>query len=98
MLESKFQSGLIKEIKSLLPGSVVMKGDANYIQGFPDLIVFYEDRWGTLECKKDAKAKHRPNQDYWVETLGKMSYSAFINPDNKEEILHDLVRSLKRDA
>lgn len=98
MLESKFQSSLIKEIKKILPGSIVMKGDANYIQGFPDLIVFYKDKWATLECKKDEKAKHRPNQDYWVETLGKMSFSAFIHPANKEEVLNDLVGSLQRDA
>lgn len=39
MLESKFQSGLIKEIKERFPGSIVLKTDATYIQGFPDLLI-----------------------------------------------------------
>lgn len=93
MLESKFQSNLIKEIKIRFPGSIVMKNDATYIQGIPDLLVLYKDKWAALECKKEAKAKHRPNQDYYVERMNKMSFSSFIYPENKEEILNAMERS-----
>ena len=96
MRESKFQSELKKEIAERFPGCIITKNDANYIQGIPDLLVLYEDKWAMLECKKNASAKHRPNQDYYVDKLNKMSYSAFIFPENKEEVLDAMERSFKR--
>ena len=98
MAESKFQKNLIKEIKERFPGSIVMKNDPNYIQGIPDLTILYKNKWATLECKKDEKAKHRPNQDYYVNEMNSMSFSAFIFPENKEEILNDLERSFEGNA
>lgn len=95
MLESKFQSDLIKEIKRLFPGCQVVKNDPNYIQGFPDLTIFYKDKWATLECKKSANATKRPNQDYYVKLLDSMSFSRFIYPENKEEILNELRKTFK---
>ena len=50
MLESKFQANLIKKIKKQYPGCIVMKNDASYIQGIPDLLVLYKDKWVSLEC------------------------------------------------
>lgn len=96
MLESKFQSELKKEIQERLPGCIIMKNDSSCIQGIPDLLILYEDKWATLECKKSASAKHRPNQDYYVEKMNDMSFSAFIYPENKEEVLNDLEQSLSR--
>ena len=90
MLESKFQSKLIKEIKDMFPGCIVMKNDATYIQGIPDLLVLYENRWASLEIKKNAKASHRPNQDYYVEKMDGMSFSRFVYPENKDEVLDEL--------
>ena len=95
MLESKFQADLIKKIKERLPGAIVLKNDPNYIQGMPDLTVLYKDKWATLECKKTGKAKHRPNQDYYVKTMNDMSYSAFIYPENEEEVLNEISQSFK---
>ena len=95
MRESKFQSELKKEIAERFPGCIITKNDANYIQGIPDLLVLYEDKWAMLECKKNASAKHRPNQDYYVDKLNKMSYSAFVFPENREEILDAMERSFK---
>ena len=94
MLESKFQSDLKKELQDRFPGCIVMKNDANRIQGIPDLIILHENRWASLECKKSASAKHQPNQDYYVEKMNNMSFSAFIYPENKEEVLRDLERAL----
>lgn len=98
MLESKFQSGLIKEIKDRFPECIVMKNDSNYIQGIPDLLILSGDKWASLECKKSAKAKHRPNQDYYVEKMNGMSFSAFVYPENKEEVLNELGRTFNRDT
>ena len=95
MLESKFQSGLIKEIKERFPGSVVLKTDATYIQGFPDLLILFENHWACLEVKKGKTAKHRPNQDLWIDKLNKMSFASFIWPENKKEVLDAMARSFK---
>ena len=93
--ESAFQAELIKEIKDRFPGCVVLKNDANYLQGFPDLTILYEDKWAILETKRNGSSSHRPNQDYYVEKLNEMSFSSFIYPGNKEEVLNDLQQAFR---
>lgn len=93
--ENSFQAQLIKDLKILFPGCIVLKNDANYIQGIPDLLILFNDRWAMLECKRTEKASHRPNQEYYVNLLGKMSYAAFIYPENREDILNELQQALR---
>lgn len=90
MKENKFQADLKKELKSRFPGCIVTKLDSADIQGIPDLLVLYKDKWAALEVKKSATASHRPNQDYYVEKMDNMSFSKFIYPENKEELLDEL--------
>ena len=90
MLENKFQANLIKKIKSLYPDCIVMKNDPTYIQGIPDLLVLYKDKWVSLECKKSMNARHQPNQDYYVGKMNEMSFSRFIYPEIKDEVLKEL--------
>lgn len=93
--ERDFQANLIKEIKERFKDCVVLKNDPNYIQGFPDLLVLYKDKWAALECKRSEKAPKQSNQDYYVKKLDKMSFAGFVFPENKEEILDELQRSFK---
>ena len=93
--ENAFQSALIKELKKIFPGCMVLKNDSSYYQGIPDLLVLYNDRWAMLECKRSSTASHRPNQDYYIEKFGKMSYASFISPDNKEEVLDELQQAFR---
>ena len=93
--ESKFQHDLIEEIKERFPGCIVAKMDSGYIQGIPDLLVLYKHHWALLEVKREKNAAHRPNQDYYVEKCDRMSFSAFIYPENKEEILYGMEESFK---
>lgn len=93
--ENAFQAELIREIKKLLPGCMVLKNDPEYIQGIPDLTIFYNNRWATLEVKREIKASHRPNQDYYVKKMNEMSFSRFISPENKKEILDELQSALR---
>lgn len=95
MLERDFQAGLIREIQDRLPEAIIMKTDANYIQGFPDLLILFEDKWAALECKRGHGSSRRPNQEYYVALLDQMSFAAFIHPDNKEIVLDALQRSLE---
>ena len=95
MLENKFKTNLIKKIEKRLPGSIVVHLDPTEIQGIPDLLVLYGDTWAALEGKKEANASHQPNQDYYIDLMNKMSFAAFIFPENEEEVLNELQRSLK---
>ena len=95
MLENKFQSNLIKELKLIFPGCIVIKNDSSYIQGIPDLLVLYKNKWASLECKKNARASKRPNQEYYVGLMNEMSFSRFICPENKDEILNELANKFK---
>lgn len=95
MLENKFKTLLIKDIEALLPGCIIFHLDPNEIQGSPDLLILYKQRWAALEGKRSKNATHRPNQDYYVETMNKMSFAAFIYPENKEEILDELQHALR---
>ena len=95
MLESKFQANLKKELKKIFPGCIVTKMDSGDIQGIPDLLILFEDKWATLECKNNANAKRQPNQEYYVDKMNKMSFSRFICPENKEEVLNDLQSTFK---
>lgn len=95
MLESQFQAKLIKELKKLFPGCIVMKSDSGYLQGIPDLLILFNDKWAALECKQHSGAKKQPNQEYYVGKMDEMSFSRFICPENKEEVLHDLQQSFQ---
>ena len=93
-LERDFQAKLIREIKQIFRGCIVMKNDSSYIQGIPDLLILYRDKWAALEVKKSATASHRPNQEYYVELMDEMSFASFIYPENKEEVLYELQQTL----
>ena len=88
--ESEFQTKLIEELKSIFKGCIVTKLDSGYIQGIPDLLILYKDKWATLECKKSRNASRRPNQRYYVNRMNEMSFSRFIFPENKEEVLNEI--------
>lgn len=90
MLENKFKTTLINEIKTRIPGSMIFHLDPTECQGIPDLLILHDDKWAALEGKKNKGASHRPNQDYYVDKLNKMSYAAFVYPENKEVILDEL--------
>ena len=89
-LERDFQKNLIKDLKSMFKGCIVMKNDSSYIQGIPDLMILFKDKWASLEVKKSATASKRPNQEYYVDTMNGMSFSRFIFPENKDSVLTEL--------
>ena len=95
-LEKDFQSLLIKELKTIYNNpdkDVITKFED--IQGFPDILILHEDRWAMLECKKSKESSHRPNQDFYINKLNKMSFASFIYPENKEDVLNDLQSALQ---
>jgi hypothetical protein len=95
MLESTYQAQLIKELERRFPGCVVLKLDSGYLQGIPDLLILWMDKWAILEVKAHADAAVRPNQEFYVEMLNIMSFSAFIYPSNQEQVLRELQLAFK---
>ena len=95
MKESKFQADLKKELKQMFPGCIVTKLDSSDIQGIPDLLILYKNKWATLENKRSKNATKRPNQEYYVEKMNDMSFSRFIYPENKEVVLDELRKTFE---
>lgn len=87
MTEAAYQGRLIRKLKRLFPGCVILKNDPQYQQGILDLTLLWGWFWAMLEVKASANASERPNQRYFVEQLDDMSFAAFISPDNEEEVL-----------
>lgn len=92
--ESEYQAGLIRRIEKRFPGAIVLKNDPSYKQGVPDILILLNDKWATLEVKNSKKARHQPNQDYYVGLMSEMSYSSFIYPENEGQVLDELQRAL----
>lgn len=94
MRENKYQQKLVRKLKDKFPDCTVLHNNAGVMQGIPDLLILNGKRWAALETKRNKDANHRPNQDYYVDRLNKMSYASFVYPENEQEVLDDLERVL----
>lgn len=90
MLENRFKTRLNNELKDMFPGCIILHMDPNEIQGIPDLLILYRNKWAALEGKKSETASVRPNQAYYVDFMDRMSFASFIYPENKDEVLDEL--------
>lgn len=95
MTERQYQAQLIRKIKKLFPGCMVLKNDSAYMQGIPDLLVLYRDKWAALEVKASEQARHQPNQKHYVSKMDRMSYASFIYPENEDRVLNEIQRSFR---
>jgi hypothetical protein len=95
MTEAQFQSKLIKKLMKLFPGCEIQKLDVLYKQGFPDLLILWKDKWAVLEVKASSRAKSQPNQEFYIEKLGHMSFASYIYPDNEKEVLSALQQAFE---
>jgi hypothetical protein len=97
MRERDYQARLIRKLKDLYPGCIIMKNDSGYMQGIPDLTILYGDRWAVLEVKirepRTAQA-FEPNQEWFLETMNEMSFAACIYPENEKDVLRGLQQAL----
>lgn len=104
MLEKLFQRDLVEELEVMFIGCIIIRLDPRYVsfyvegvkysQGVMDILILFPDgRWAALEVKRASSSSKQPNQGYHVQTFDRLSYAAFICPDNKEEVLDDLQRT-----
>jgi hypothetical protein len=94
MKESDYQTKLIKKLRRMFVGCVILKNDSAYIQGIPDLTILFNNRWAMLEVKTSLTASIQPNQTHWVDRLNEMSYCSFICPETESGVLHELQYAL----
>lgn len=95
MLENRFKQNLVKELENLFPGCIVIHLDPTEYQGIPDLLILYKNKWASLEGKKSESEHRQPNQEYYVDLMNQMSFSRFIYPENKEEVLYELQQAFQ---
>ena len=95
MLESTFKRKFLIKLETLYPGIIILQNDPEFRPGIPDTILLHGDRWAMLEFKRSSTARRQPNQDYYVDVLDKMSYAAFVCPENERTILNDLQSALQ---
>jgi hypothetical protein len=95
MRENRYQYNLINTLRTMFPGCIILKNDANYLQGIPDLTIFFRDRWAMLEVKASASSPSGPNQDYYIDVLNGMSFASYIYPENEKDVLNELQRSFR---
>ena len=95
MLERDFERGLRKRLEHLFPGCLYLKLDPTAIQGIPDRLVVWQDRWAALELKRSQRAKRQPNQEHYVRMMDEWSFASFVYPENVEEVLDALQRAFR---
>jgi hypothetical protein len=95
-LESDFKSNLILRLRDLVePNGYVLCLNGSYIQGFPDILILYKNRWAALECKRSSAEPYRPNQEYYLSDLDSLSFASVIFPANEEEVIDELRKALR---
>lgn len=95
MLESEYQLKLIKKLRRMFPGAIILKNDSSYQQGIPDLTILWGPYWALLEVKASKDAEQQANQEWFIDEASKMAFGAFIYPENEAEVLNALQRSFQ---
>ena len=96
MKERDYQASLIRRLEQRYPGCFVMKNDSSYVQGVPDLTVLHNGMWAMLEVKVDENSHTQPNQKYYIDKFERMSYAAFVHPENEDAVLSELDKHFER--
>lgn len=89
-LERDYQPTVIERLQREFPGGIVMKNDAGYRQGYPDLIFTY-GKTVHLETKRDESASFRPNQKYYIDLINEQGgFARSIRPENEDEVFKEI--------
>jgi hypothetical protein len=97
MKERDYQKYLVIKLRKVFEGCIILKNDAGLLQGIPDLLILFRDRWASLEVKTSAKSLVRTNQKYYVDKLHDMSFASFIYPENEDAVFDALQRTFESD-
>lgn len=82
-----YQSRVADRLRRTFPGVVVLRNDPEYFQGIPDFTVLFPyGFWAVLEVKLWPHSLKQPNQEHYISVMNDMSFAAFINQENEEEV------------
>ena len=87
--ERNFEKNFMEKIQKLFPDAIITKLSRK--QGIPDRLILCGSKWAALELKRECGAAHQPNQDWYVEKMNQMSFSCFVYPENKDQVLQALI-------
>lgn len=95
MNENLYQRKVKERLRKIFPDCIILKNNANDIQGIPDLTLLYNGRWAWIEVKRSGKEFNRPyqdvNQQYYLNKARELGgYSTYIYPENEEEVYNEL--------
>ena len=95
--EIKFRKKLIDDIKNEIPGVIdIEHNNPQFINGIHDLIVLGKNgKYAMLETKKSSDSSRRALQEYYVDKYAQYTYSKFVDPTNRDEVMQDLKEMFK---
>jgi len=93
MRENNFQPVFMRKLRATFPGCLILKNDSSYIQGIPDLLLLYGDRWAAFEVKASEREPYQANQEYYIDMLDDMSFAARVSPENMAKVLDAVQRA-----
>lgn len=88
--ERKFCLALRKLSQDVSIPVVVLKNDSRIVQGIPDRLVLYKDKFVLLEFKRHIKARQQPNQARYIEYFNRWGLATFISPENANLVMDDI--------
>jgi hypothetical protein len=90
--EGTYKTQLTETIYKIFGSRVlVVRLDANLMQGLPDMGLLFEGGfWAMLEAKTSMNSKRQPNQPWYVNKMNELCFGAFICPENEEAVLNEL--------
>lgn len=97
-LERDYQAGFILRVYKEFDGSLVLKNNSAMIQGIPDLTIFYKRYWAMVEVKAKKPTREsdwEPNQEWYLDHIGKMTFTACVYPENEEEVIRGLQKAFR---
>lgn len=96
MKERDYQRKLITRLEDRFKGCMILKNDPTYLQGVPDLSVFYGNKYAMLEVKISENANIQPNQKYYLDTINESGgFGRLIFPENEEVVINELEEYFK---
>lgn len=90
MKESQYEAKVVKKLRTLFPNCIILKTDPTQIQGLPDRLILFEDKWAMLEVKRSMHEPFQPNQEWYISKLNAMSFASAIFPENEQGVLNEL--------
>jgi len=96
MKERDYQRKLITRLEDRFKGCMILKNDPTYLQGVPDLSVFYGNKYAMLEVKISENANIQPNQKYYLDAINESGgFGRLIFPENEEVVINELEEYFK---